>query len=541
MRTLGRSRGTAATGMSLALAAGLTLAVLGTASPAAAAGGTITIDPPGSPTAGPVTLRGTVGLDAGETTSVVYVYDATDSTESPAGADCSNNGTVGPEDDFNADGGVGDVLDCEIAGVVALNKSLAATSAVQAGVVAFANKAAAADLDPVGSATFLPPGYTGGDPRPRVETVARSVVRGQIGLYDPKPLGGSGAGTAFDNAIQAALATLAGAPAGPKWIMFLSDGQAPIDDAVLAQLSSSGVKLRSFGVGQDATCAKSSSLSKMAAATGEACTLVPRPAELTAGLTGSQPDSVTSVSVTIENVSLAATVNAVGGWSATFKLGAGTYTVTAKALLASGSTLSAHRSITVAPGSGGPPPGSVSPGAGSLKATVVKVDRPKPSRSALPSVVTGRVGLLRHGLTVTRKLNRARVLLQARATIGAPWTTLDRDRVDEAGRFVLRAKPKAGHPLLRVELLPHRRFAGTAANVPPAPISACKVTSKGKAWTVRCLTIAKDGTLARLAKDGKLVDTARVRDDAFRLHGRGAVRGHVIEVRKGSRTYRLRL
>ena len=323
MRTLRRSRGTAATGMSLALAAGLTLAVLGTASPAAAAGGTITIDPPGSPTAGPVTLRGTVGLDPGEVTSVVYVYDATDSTESPAGADCSNNGALGPEDDFNADGGVGDVLDCEIAGVVALNNSLAATSAVQAGIVAFANKAAAADLDPVGSATFLPPGYTGGDPRPRLETVARSVVRGEIGLYDPKPLGGSGAGTAFDNAVQAALATLAGAPAGPKWIMFLSDGQAPIDDGVLAQLSGSGVKLRSFGIGQDATCAKSSSLSKMAAATGEACTLVPQPAALTAGLTGSQPDAVNSVSVTIEDVSLAASVNAVGGWSATFNLGAG--------------------------------------------------------------------------------------------------------------------------------------------------------------------------------------------------------------------------
>jgi hypothetical protein len=541
MRTLRRSRGTAATGTSLALAAGLALAVLGTASPAAAAGGTITIDPPGSPTAGPVTLRGTVGLDAGEVTSVVYVYDATASTESPAGADCSSNGALGPEDDFNADGSVGDVLDCEIAGVVALNNSLATTSAVQAGVVAFANQAAAADLDPVGSATFLPPGYTGGDPRPRVETVARSVVRGQIGLYDPKPLGGSGAGTAFDNAVQAALATLAGAPAGPKWIMFLSDGQAPIDDGVLAQLGGSGVKLRSFGVGQDATCAKSSSLSKMAAATGEACTLVPQPAALTAGLTGSQPDAVNSVSVTIEDVSLAASVNAVGGWSATFDLGAGTYTVTARAHLASGSTLSANRMITVAPGSGGPPPGSVSPGAGSLKATVVKVDRPKPSRSALPSVVTGRVGLPKQGLTVTRKLNRARVLLQARASTGAPWATLDRDRVDQAGRFTLRAKPEAGLPLLRVALLPHRRFAATAAPVPAAPISACKVKSQGQGWTVRCLTIAKDGTLARLSKNGQLVDTARVRDGGFRLQGRGAVRGNVIEVRKGSQTFRLPL
>jgi hypothetical protein len=338
-----------------------------------------------------------------------------------------------------------------------------------------------------------------------------------------------------------ALTTLAGAPAGPMWIMFLSDGQAPISDGRLAQLGQSGVKLRSFGVGGTATCARSSSLYKMAAATGEACTLVAQPASLTAGLTGSQPDAVNSVSVTIKDVSLAASVNAVGGWSAAFQLGAGTYDVTAKAVLASGSSLTAHRTITVAPGSGGPAPGSVSPGAGSLRATVVKVDQPMPSRSAVPSQVTGRVGLPRHGLTVTKKLNRARVLLQARAATGAAWTTLDKDRVDKSGLFDLRAKPKAGLPLLRVVLLPHRRFAATAATVPPAPISACRVKSQGQSWTVRCLTTAKDGARARLTKDGRLVDTARVRDGGFRLSGRGAPGVHVIEVRKGSRTYRLHL
>ena len=40
----------------------------------------------------------------------------------------------------------------------------------------------------------------------------------------------------------------------------------------------------------------------MAAATGKGCTLVAQPAALTAGLTGSQPDAVNSVSVTIEDV-----------------------------------------------------------------------------------------------------------------------------------------------------------------------------------------------------------------------------------------------
>jgi len=520
--------------LSLGLAVALTLSALATAPPASAAGATITIDPPNAPKAGTVTLTGTVGLAPGPVSSILYVYDATGSTSAPAGADCSGNAALGPEDDFNGDGSVGDVLDCEIAGVSALNNSLTTTAGVQAGLIAFANQAATADLDPVGSATFLPPGYTGGDPRPRIETVARSVTRGQIGLYDPKPLGGSGSGTAFNNATQLALSTLGLAPAGPKWIMFLSDGQAPIDDALLSQLSQSGVKLRSFGIGADANCAPNSSLAKMAAATGETCTLVADPASLAAGLTGSQPDAINSVSVTIKDVSVAADINAVGGWSATFQLGAGTYTVTAKAVLASGATATARRTITVQPAGGGPDPGTVATGA-SLKATIVKVDRPPPMRAVLPTRVAGRVGLPRHGLTVTRKLAGARVLLQARAAEGGAWTTLAKDRVDRAGRFVLRSKPRRGLPLMRVELLAHKRFASSAAAVPPAPISACKVATHRGGWTLSCLTTAKDGSRVRLFKHGHLVDSGRVKDGGFRVHSRGPVGDHVVEVGKGTR------
>jgi hypothetical protein len=156
--------------------------------------------------------------------------------------------------------------------------------------------------------------------------------------------------------------------------------------------------------------------------------------------------------------------------------------------------------------------------------------------------VTGRVGLSRHGLTVTKKLRKAKVLLQARAASGGTWKTLDRDRVDKAGRFTLRAKPKARRPLLRVVLLPHRRFAASAAVVPPAPISARRVKKvQGRTWAVRCLTTAKDGTRARLYRNGQVVDTARVRDGHFRLRGHEAVDAHVIAVRKGSRLVRLHL
>jgi hypothetical protein len=534
--------GSAGTTLLLGLSLGLSL-MLTTATSSVAAGGSVTIDPLNSPTAGTVTLTGTVGVGPGEVTTVLYAYDATESTAAPTGSDCSGNGTVGPEDDLNADYSVGDVLDCEISGVVALNSSLAGSTGLQAGVVAFANQAATADLDPdpLVTTAFVPPAYTGGDARPRIETVARSVTRGQIGLYEPKPLGGSGAGTAFNSAVQVALATLSAAPAGPKWIMFLSDGQSPIDDALLDQLTQSGVRLRSFGVGPGATCADTGSLYKMAAATGESCTLASRPASLAAGLTGSQPDSINGVTVSIKDVSVAATVDALGGWRATFTLGAGTYTGTAKAVLASGTTLTAHRTFTVAPAVGGPPPGSVAPGPGALKATVVKVDRPAASRAVLPSRVTGRAGVPQSGLTVTKKLAGARVLLEARAAVGDPWTTVDRDRVDRHGRFALSWRPKVRMGLLRVSLLPRKRYAGSAAAVPAAPISACKVTKRSGGWSVSCLTTAKAGSQVRLARDGQVVDRARVRNGGFHVLGSGSVSAHVIDIAAGSHHIRMDL
>ncbi|KRF07550.1 hypothetical protein ASG88_01550 [Nocardioides sp. Soil777] len=509
------------------------LAVLLLASPAAAS---VTIDAPPSPRAGAVDLTGTVGVDPGEVTTVLYVVDTTRSTSLITDVDCSGNGIVGPEDDINGDGSRGDILDCEIAGVQSLNRSLATTSGLQVGLVGFANQAAAADLDPVGSATFLPPGFTGGDARPRIDTVASSVVRDGINLYDPRTLGGSGAGTAFNSAVSVSLAALRAAPAGPKWIMFLSDGQAAIDDARLAELTASGVKMRTFGIGSEATCATTSSLHKMAAATGESCRLAPQPAALAAGLTGSQPDSLNGVTVSIGSVAVAATVDAVGGWRARFTLGAGTYTATARAVLTSGVTQTAQRTFTVGSATAGPAPGTVTAGPGALAATVVKVTRPKPSRDALPSTVTGRVGRPVPGFTPTLALAGSRVLLQARADEGAAWSTVGQDTVDGSGKFTLKWKPKVRLDLLRVVLEPTSGFAGSAAAVPTATISACKVAGKGR-WTVKCLTTAKAGSVVRLLDGGKVVDKARVRGGGLRLVGRGKVGTHRIDITVGKRRH----
>jgi hypothetical protein len=521
---------------SAVLAAAASLVLVGVpGAPALQAPAALTIHDPGAPVAGPVTITGTVGAEADGITSVLYVVDATGSTSEPIGSDCTGDHVVNATDDLNGDGIVGDVLDCEIAGVNALNSSMAGTPGMQAGIVAFANDAAAADLDPTSSsATFVPPGYTGGDPRPRIDTVARSVVRTAIGLYAPVDLGGSGAGTAFNNAVQTALDTLAQAPEGPKWVLFLSDGQSPIDDALLDELTASGVHLRSFAVGADASCVGFGGLAKMARATGEACVVVSNPATLAAQITGSQPDAVNNVTVTIQDVSVAATLDAVGGWSAAFVLGAGAHTVKARAVFASGRIVDAQTTFTVSSAPGGPAPGVVHRGPDSLVATAVKARRPPPTRHALPPRVTGQVGLSTPNLQVTKKLAGARVLLQARTGSGEPWVTKDRDKVDKLGRFELSWNAKRKFSQLRVQLVAVGKYAASATSVPPTRISACRVTRHQVGWTVRCQTTASDGSAVRLLKKGEVVDTAKVHSGAFRVHGTGPVRRHVIDVTYGS-------
>lgn len=545
LKSTRRRRAVAAT---TATAIGATLAVagIGTSTAVAAVGvsGSVIINAPSAPTAGPVRLTGSVTAGKDETTTVVYVIDATNSTSYGSGSDCSGNGAVGAEDDLNSDGSVGDVLDCEIAGVEALNSSLTASPGLQVGLVAFADQAAAATVDPLAPSLLVGPGVTDGQARPRVATVARSVVRNRIGLYDAKELGSSGTGTAFTSALDTTLTTLAGAPAGPKYVMFLSDGRAGVDPNMLTRLAGSGVRVRTFGIGSDASCAQAGSLAKVARATGESCTAVSDPARLAAGLTGSRPDGVEQVTVAIGTVSVAADLDAVGGWAADFVLGRGTYTAAARAALSSGGTISARRTFTVADSgsASGPAPGSVNPGLTMGRATVVKVARPKPSRSALPARVVGKVGALKGGLHTTRRLAGSRVTLEARSGSDKRWVTVARKKVTKKGKFALRWRPLARMRELRVALADYRGFAGSSALVPAAKISGCRVSKRARGWSVRCSSSAKSGSRARLVGEGGVLDKSKVRKGVLKLQGTGRIAGRVIEVAVGKRrAVRLRL
>lgn len=517
------------------------LGLVGAAGTTAPATASVSMDPPGAVQAGPVELTGSAGVEPGAPTTVLYVLDATRSSGRVAGMDCSGDGVGGTAaDDLNGDGSAGDVLDCEIAAVAALNRDLAGQAGVQAGVVAFAEGAAAADLDPGPAApAFVPLAGAGAA---QVDAVARSVQRGRIGLHDVRDLSVSGPSTAFSNAATTALATLADAPAGPTYIMFLSDGRSGVDDSVLTALGASGVRLRSFAVGASASCSWTGSLQKMAVATGETCRKVDQPATLAADLVGSSPVAVDGVTVSIGDVAVAARLDAVGGWRASFILGAGTHTATVRATMSSGAVRTTQRTFTVAPSAqGGPAPESVAPGEGALLATAVRPDRPAPTRAALPARVRGRVGGLVEDSTTGRALAGSRVLLQARRGAGDPWSDVAAARVRRNGSFTLRWKPLARFAELKVALQPRAGFAASTAAVPRPPVSSCRVARRGQGWKVTCRTTARAGSPVRLFDGKRVADTARVRKGRLTLAGRGRVGGHRIEVSVRGDRVRLRL
>jgi hypothetical protein len=518
----------------LVAAAGLVLSGLVAVSASAATDPSITINKPAQAKAGTVVLSGNVAKGSAGTTTVLYVLDATSSTHLSAGSDCNGDGVHSVADDLNGDGSVGDVLDCEIGAVKKLNASLISSypgTGMEVGVEAFSHNAAVAALSATPADLFAAPASTGGEAQPRIITATESIWRDGIHQYVPKPLGASP--TSYDAAVATALSALHSAPAGPKWVMLLSDGKTSVADSTLRALHSSGIHLSSFAVGTGSTCKSVGALAKMSGATGERCITAPSPANLAASLTNAQPDGIANVSVAIAGTSVAADIDPVGGWRAKFTLGKGSYTAKATATLTSGHKISVSRSFSVsaAAGHGGPKPGTVATGPGALKATAIKANRPAPSRTALPSRVSGTVGKLKHGkLVVTKHLNGAKVLLQGRKAEGGAWVTLDRDKV-KSGAYQLHWTPTWSVHLLRVSLKAHGHFAGTSNAVPKARISGCAVTRHATHFSMTCHTTAKTGAKARFYDGGRLVDTAKVAGGLVKVHAAGHPGGHVLVVK----------
>ena len=499
----------------------------------------VTIQDPGTPTAGPVTLRGTASGGT-LTTTVLFAVDVSQSTAHPSELDCDGNGNFGPKDNFNGDDTTGDVLDCEISAVQALNTGLISSAGASlVSLEQFSTSAAAVDLDPgAGPAVlFDSPGNNGTGSEPRLVTAARTLQRAT-----------GASGTTLDEAVAVALRTLGGAPAGPKWIMFLSDGQIsdPPTAATVNALKASGVHLRSFAIddAQDVGCRDG--LGDIAKVTGESCVSVHDPAQLASAVSTTQPDGVTAVRVTIGGRTLAATLDVAGGWSLPLLLGAGTYPTHVVATLSSGKTVSADRTFTVAPAAPGAPnvpaPGTVTPTSPTsvISAGAVSANRPKPLMQRLPSTVTGRVGRPgAAGPTADAAFEGATVLLQGRSK--GSWANVGRAKVAQ-GRYAVSWTPKAGVKRLRVLLLPYKNFTGASAAVPRAGISDCHRSGGSSTWTLTCRTTAPNGKSAKLTRAGKVVDRSTVRRHHVSVSGSGRLAPYTLVVQSGGgETFRLPL
>jgi len=291
----------------------------------------------GSEIRGGTTVRGqcTIGAVPGRPLNVLYVVDVSGSTDGdflldrglPL-IDVDGDGVAGgPGDDVNGDGEAGDVLDAEIAGVLALNASLASAPAVRVGVVAFASAAAAADVDPTDGVQSLATPSADVDANGMadiaevlrsIDSETRSPAGGRIGRFTPVTRGQLGSQTSFVAALAAANAALAGfPPAERNLVFFLSDGQSDpgercVKGACAAELevaTAAGTTIDTFGVGAGVDAPD---LAFIAAATGGTYTPVEDPARLAVVLPSVPAAGLERAEVDGAQVAL----DALGGFSA---------------------------------------------------------------------------------------------------------------------------------------------------------------------------------------------------------------------------------
>ncbi|HWI50777.1 MAG TPA: PKD domain-containing protein, partial [Symbiobacteriaceae bacterium] len=253
--------------------------------------------------AGAVTATGIVSIGPlSDSGNVMYVVDVSGSTQSPAGRDCNGDGVVNGLDNINGDGSTGDTLDCEVAGVIALNASLAGSPGAEAGLILLGSSSAIADVSPAaGQQDFISPLSVdaNGNGQADIADVAKSLRwTGQALQFTAKSVG---SGTNFDAALSS-LATAFASRAGENNIaFFLSDGQASLNTAPgspLSQVVAAGITVNTYSVGGASTgCGSTANLRRIADATGGVCTQVSDPSQLSSVLI--TPATISQVAVSL--------------------------------------------------------------------------------------------------------------------------------------------------------------------------------------------------------------------------------------------------
>jgi lysophospholipase L1-like esterase len=349
----GQRRRASTAAIILAMVSSSAAAVAATQSPAAASP-SIKITSPvtgGSVDGSRFSVEGTFAASDTDGVNVIYVVDVSGSTTSPDRQDCNGDGTSNSFDDFNSADGIGDTLDCEISGVIALNASIRNRTNVRVALVPFGSSASAANLNgtPGGAEeVFVRPSDDRDNDRSATADVvqaAASMRQGQITLFSSRTVG---TGTDFDRAVTEMLRVKGLGPFGRTVAFFLSDGESSVTSSTLSSLTSSGAEVRTYAIGSGTGCQANGPLDRIAKATGQSCTTVANPAALQGVLGSGSPDELDRIEVTVENSGTkTATVDALGNWDVEFTgVGAGVRRITATAFLKNGTTVSDSVSVT---------------------------------------------------------------------------------------------------------------------------------------------------------------------------------------------------
>ncbi len=270
----------------------------------------IVVVPPGEHT-----IEGLVNLGASTTPSkeinVIYVIDVSGSTNWDQNNDVNQDGKVDSADDVNNDGRNGTILDAEIAGVIALNKSIGASANVKVGLVVFGNSAVLSDVSPApGRQDFTTPlADIDGNGVIDLEESVTSIKEAHSGQNNPQRVG---SGTNFASALKmmnSGFQNISGS--GNAITFFLSDGfdnngfKASTSSIITTSIGL-GVKINTFAVGKGADSSNTGSLAGIANETGGAFTVVTDPASLSTALPTVPVVGISKVEVNGTTVTLSA-------------------------------------------------------------------------------------------------------------------------------------------------------------------------------------------------------------------------------------------
>lgn len=295
-------------------------------------------------------VEGTFSASDADGVNVIYVVDVSGSTASPTGQDCNGDGKNDALDNTNSAGATGDTLDCEISGVISLNASIRNRANVEVALIPFGSSAAAANLDGGGGdKVFVAPAADFDNDRSGTADVvqaAGSMTQGQIALFSSRSVS---TGTSFDNAVTELLRVKGVGRFSRTVAFFLSDGESSVSASTLSSLKASGAEVQTYAIGDGAGCQANGPLDRIAKETGQVCTKVANPALLQGVLGANQPSVLDRIEVSANGTTKVASVDALGNWSAEMTgVGTGSKTITAKAFLKDGTSVSASVNVTVA-------------------------------------------------------------------------------------------------------------------------------------------------------------------------------------------------